>query len=367
MSEMEESDRELCTAIDRVEDLTDIEKEDIKKWVKGGKSISILVMGKTGAGKSSLLNYFLGKSLFRVGKSKADHFTNEVSSRTTVKNMVKIVAWDSPGLQDGTSNEADYLKDMKAKCSDVDLVLYCISMEETRSDLTHHNTAISKITSYFGTRIWGNTLFVLTLANCCVDMLEEKGTQHLREEFEKQVQQWKEDIQRSLEKAGVDKKIVDNIKVVPAGHPKMLHLPGIKHWISNLWSECLISTKRKAQPALIKMETAGPEGGFVSNDEVNEESLKKATADERKIVFTPGVKVAIGATIGGVVATGAGIGAAIGGTIGALAIGIPSFGTAAVAGLGIGAAVGGAVGAGIATGVGALLYLWRRHKKKKIG
>ena len=203
-------------------------------------------------------------------------------------------------------------------------------------------------------------------ANITVDALEDKGTQHLTEEFDRYVQQWKEDIQAALTEVNVDKEIVDNIKCVPAGHSSELHLPRIPHWISNLWSCCLITMKKSAQPALIKMETAGPEGGFVSKDEVNEDVLAKATADERKIVFTPAVKVAIGAGAGGLVAVGTTVGAVIGGTIGALAIGIPSFGTAAGAGLGIGAGVGAAFGAAVATGVGALLTLYKRHKLKKL-
>ena len=286
---------------DRAEGLVKDEKEQL---VASVKSLSILVTGKTGAGKSSLLNYILGKSLFEVGKSKADPHTKVVSSETTEKNGVQIVAWDSPGLQDGTTNEEVYLEDMVRQCKDVDLVLYCISMEEVRSDLKQHSAAISKINTFFKEQIWDNVLFVLTYANIAVDALEDRGTQYLTEDFERCVQQWKEDIQAALTKLNVDKTIVDNIRCVPAGHPFEIHLPHIEHWISNLWSQCLISTKRKAQPALIKMETAGPEGGFVSKDEANEESLKKATADERKLVYTHSVMAAIGASAGGIVMAG---------------------------------------------------------------
>ena len=362
------TEKELSDAIDKTKELNEAEKEELKKWLENGNSLSILVTGKTGAGKSSLLNYILGTSLFEVGYSKADPHTKTVSSKTTEKNGVKIVAWDSPGLQDGTSNEEVYLAEMVEHCQDVDLVLYCISMEELRSDLTQHSAAISKISRYFQQEIWANTLFVLTFANSAVDALEDRGTteQQLGVEFDRYVQQWKKDIQAALTKVKVDKEIVDNIECVPAGHPSVLHLPSTEHWISNLWSYCLTATKKSAQPALIKMETAGPEGGFVSKDDVDEDVLTKATAEERKIVYTPAVKAAIGATAGGLVVAGTAVGAAIGGTIGALAIGIPSFGAAAGVGLGIGAGVGAAFGAAIATGVGALIALFRRHKLKKM-
>ncbi len=57
----------------------------------------------------------------------------------------------------------------------------------------------------------------------------------------------------------VDKKIVDSILVVPAGHPNKLNLPGYRHWISNVWSQCLLRMKSNAQAALIKMETQDAE------------------------------------------------------------------------------------------------------------
>ena len=350
---------DLETAIDHIQDMESSEKHDIKEWLRQARAISILVTGKTGAGKSSLLNYILGANIFSIGKSKSDPHTTSVSSKTVVKNGVTITAWDSPGLQDGTTREIEYLRSMKAKCSDADLVLYCISMEETRTDLHHHNAAIAKITRELGTNIWKHTLFVLTFANMMVDALEDKCSGNLTVEFDVKVQQWKESIQSALRKLDVPEATIRAIQVVPAGHPRILHLPRIKHWISHLWAHCLLSMKELAQPALIQMES---EGGFVNENDVDEVKLAKAKADERKIIFTPTVKTAIGLSGAGL---GAAVGATIGATIGALAIGIPSFGIAAGAGLGIGAASGAAIGCGIAALVGVAVAFYRRQKQKK--
>ncbi len=347
-------------AIDTVEELTPEEKENIKKWIRNGNSIAILVTGKTGAGKSSVLNYILGKTIFDVGKKKDAPCTSEVHCKTSVKNGIKIFAWDSPGLQDGTGDEK-YLEDMKKKCTEIDLMLYCISMEETRSDLHIHTSAILKINTLFGETCWKNTVFVLTFANARIAVLKAKGTPEdkLKDGVEEQIKRWRKVIQEALRKMKVDKKIVDSIVVVPAGHPNN-PLPGYKYWISNVWSQCLLSMKIDAQAAVIKMET---QNGFIQEQDANEEMIGKVSADERKIVFTPGVKLAIGVVaLSGIAATGTAIGAGIGGTIGALAIGIPSFGVAAGAGLGIGAVVGGAIGGGIAVGVGTLIALYRKHK-----
>ena len=346
-------------ALDLVEELQPEEKEDIKKWVRDSKSIDVLVTGKTGVGKSSLLNYLLGKTIFTVGESKESHCTSKVICEESERNGIKIRAWDSPGLQDGTG-DAKYLKDMQENCSQVDLMLYCISMEEVRSDLHIHTSAIRKINDLFTKQHWNNTVFVLTFANAMVAVLKAQGLSGatLEKEFKKRIDEWRDAIKTVLTELKVDQKIVENIMVVPAGRPKQKDLPGYRFWLSYLWSQCLYTMKKSAQAAMIKMEKGR---GFIAEDEALEE-IARVSPDERKIIYTRDVKVALGVAAGGGMVGGAAVGATIGATIGALAIGIPSFGAAAGAGLGIGAAIGGVVGAGMAASVGALITLYRKSK-----
>ena len=352
---------DLEQAIDLVEDLQPEEKKEIKEWMRKGKSIDILVTGKTGAGKSSLLNYVLGKTIFKEGDEKDTHCTSRVQCELSEKNGIKIRAWDSPGLQDGTDDDR-YIQDLKLKCDKVDLMLYCISMEEVRSDLHTHESAIRKINDL---NCWKNTVFVLTFANVIVLELQARGVPDTRieTEFKAQTEEWRNKIKIELTKLQVDKKIVDNIHVIPAGHPREADLPGCHYWLSSLWSHCLLSMKKSAQAAMIKMETRGPKGGFIQEKKASELAFAEVGADERKIVFTSGVKKAIAAAAGGTGAGGFAAGAAIGGTIGALAIGVPSFGSAAIGGLFIGAAVGGVIGAGLAIAVGASIAVYRMNKK----
>ncbi len=351
----------LEEAVDLASNVEPEEKAKIKELLSKAKSITILVTGKTGAGKSSLLNYILGANLFEVGVSRCNRHTKEVSCHTITRNEILITAWDSPGLQDGLGYEDDYLADMAKKCPVVDVVYYCISMEETRQDEHNHKAAICTITKKFGAKFWENALFVLTHANMLVDALESKDVQNLTEEFDKKVQQWKEVIQDALKKFNVPEEIVKEIRVVPAGHHRVVDLPGIEYWISNVWANGLLTMKPDAQLAMIKMEA---DTGFVTEENVNKEALSKAKPTERKIVFTPGVKTAVGTgvTVGGV---GAAIGGVVGGLIGTFAIGIPTFGTAAVAGLGIGVGVGAAVGASVGAAVGAVFALFKKRKSKK--
>ena len=94
------------------------------------------------------------------------------------KDGFEIIVWDSPGLQDGSENEAQYLASMKEKCSDVDIVVYCIKLDP-RSQLEDHETqndflAIRKLTATFCPEWWKHAIFVMTFANLLESMLKVK-------------------------------------------------------------------------------------------------------------------------------------------------------------------------------------------------
>jgi len=75
-----------------------------------------------------------------------------------------VLAWDSPGLQDGSGNQDQYLQSMCEKCRDVDVVFYCMEMTAVR--LTDQDKkAVRALTQRFGANFWKKTVLVLTKAN----------------------------------------------------------------------------------------------------------------------------------------------------------------------------------------------------------
>ena len=92
--------------------------------------LSILVCGQTGVGKSSLVNSLVGHNICPVGdpgeSCAKDAFKSKTRGMKKVEGNINgtiVTIWDSPGLQDRTVNEKQYLKEMYDNCCNVDLNL----------------------------------------------------------------------------------------------------------------------------------------------------------------------------------------------------------------------------------------------------
>ena len=135
-------------------------RKEVMEWFRGSKEVRIFITGKTGVGKSTLVNGLVGKVMAKEGDT-LDPETSKVKSYEKQHHCVKVTVWDSPGLQDGTSNEANYLKDMKRRCSGMDICIYCVSLMETRfTEGCADIVAMKKLTSVFGKKMWENAVFV---------------------------------------------------------------------------------------------------------------------------------------------------------------------------------------------------------------
>ncbi len=238
-------------------------KARIEEWESKSKNINILVTGKTGVGKSTLVNGIVGREVAKQGDS-LDPETSEVTAHTTREGDITVNVFDSPGLQDGTENEAKYLADMKQKCADVDLVVYCMRMSETQvPEGGPDMKAIKLLNETFGHDMWKNTVFLLTFANDVVESAEleagdDPSDQH--QYFNEQLQILEALIRERLHiTVEVPKEIVDGIIIIPAGHksepllPDSASVAGESHWLSRVWLKALAVTKPQAQLALIKL------------------------------------------------------------------------------------------------------------------
>lgn len=262
--------------------------EEIVELYKSANGIQVLLSGKTGSGKSTLINGLLGTEVARVsGAVGTKGTTTKVEEYThTVKESV-ITVWDSPGLQDGTANEMEYLEDMAKKCTQRDLVLYCISTTQNHFIKDNNDIrAMKRLTEKFGYDFWTNAIIVLTFANMITESPNFKSlaSKDKREErFKQWIQEWKDLIKEALlTEVGVPVKIINNLKVVPAGHQSERSLPDRDYWLSDLWMECFETIPtNEGQTALLTVSI----DRLRSLDEVSELDFQDKSLQEQPLVI----------------------------------------------------------------------------------
>ena len=328
------------------EEILPLFKDDkLKKIVESAKELRILFAGKTGAGKSSLINALIGRKWVQVEMGVQDGGVSlRVESYTERIKGVKVTAYDSPGLQDGTGRDDEYLQEMYTKCKDVDLILFAVRIGDNRfvhGDLTVKS--IIKFTKKFGTSVWKKTLFIVT----CVNLMEVLNPDikswsynEKKDFFRKEMLNTRQLLHKCLqEEAGVPEIIAKEVKVVPAGDDFQERLLDETLWLSNMWFECLSAIPTpESRVSLVKM----------SADRIKlEKSVTRADfekpLDEQPIVVKRGrmsENTATVLTIGSVAGS-----AAVGGLVGALAL---IAGPIGLVGIPIGMFVGMMCGAAVA-------------------
>ena len=215
-------------------------REEMNMW-EPNSQVSILVAGKSGTGKSTLINTLLRRDVEEV----EDMVDSDVSHGPihNFEGPVTVVFWDS--------STEDNQEKVEERINEVDLIIFTIRMDDTRLRPEDAN-GIRKLSSKFlsSTR-WKNVLFVLTFANKVDYLNEYQRVTRSKEHFMKRFQQWRTHIYNILQEEGVPE--VD-IPVIPAGHhaePKLFNSD--EDWMNILWDSIVHRAKGKARPALLRI------------------------------------------------------------------------------------------------------------------
>ena len=199
------------------------------------RQLNILVTGKTGVGKSRLVNALVGRRVAEEGRTK-DPCTVGVTPYSVVIEGIEVFVWDSRGLQDGTNNEELHLKDLQRRNDQhgFDVFIYCLKMDDSRF-YSEDKNAIRKLTARFGPQnLWKNAVVALTFAN----RIEDPDDGDELEYFKGAISEWQKAINDILMELHVDHHVRSALSIVPAGNYRKLRLPTCENWLSELWVCC---------------------------------------------------------------------------------------------------------------------------------
>lgn len=187
-------------------------------------SIRILVIGKTGVGKSTLVNALVGAKVAKTGDTLMG-VTEKIGVHKKTKNGIHIHVCDTPGMATIGTDNSDTLYSALQECKDFDLLLFCMRMTDYRFD-DYNVREMQLITKVFGGDIWKKGMIILTHAN---DMhIKEK------EDFKFKLHEWQFVVRNQVVHHKIFDPAVVKIPIVPAGFMEE-ELPDRSSWISELW------------------------------------------------------------------------------------------------------------------------------------
>ena len=201
---------------------------------RSGRPVSILVIGQTGSGKSTLINALMGCHVARV-QCGAMSTTRRIVMHEGEFRGVRIRICDTAGFNAGFMrlSTSSIMNEITAHVAKVDLILICVRMDSRADDGVHR--MFTDLSNIMSAEAWERTVVVLTFANF---FFQQISISHLSqgEALRHEVYTYKDFI---FTRVAVRREIMDGLPFCIAGTMNERTLPDVDDWLLNLWTTCL--------------------------------------------------------------------------------------------------------------------------------
>ena len=213
-------------------------------------SLTLLTLGPVGAGKSALVNNFVGGPA-AIESDPPTKVTENIGSYKLNKDHFDVTIFDTPGLLSPDTNDEDTLEEI-SRIDEVDVILFCFDMK-SRID-SRVEQLMTKLTESFGKLIWQNVVVVLTFSNEVKLAQRGQTTGETSEEhFANKLQMTKDAFLRLLEtKVEISPETANAILFVPAGYedPRIF---GCDDWLAEFWKKVQEKKATIRRPASLRI------------------------------------------------------------------------------------------------------------------
>ena len=237
------------------------------------QEVCILVAGKSGSGKSVIINGIIGDNVTEEDNS-FDAPTHKVQQYMRKVRGVSMKIFDHSDIEDESDEQVKSLQNELQECKNFNLVLYAIRMTDMRVH-AEDTEAMKILTKTLGIDIWNKAMFMMTYANEVRYPEDPFNALETKKYYNKQLQNWKNMLPTVVEeRAKVPAQIARNIPIIPTGYYKTRDLPEANYWFSRLYMAAINRMK----------ESDGSEANFIQDyigdrlkqgHEITEEDFKR--------------------------------------------------------------------------------------------
>ena len=273
-------------------------RNELDKWLEEHNQYTILVVGKMGSGKTTLIKGFTEDYMpGGDGNGSILPHTDAVAHYLYEYEGVQVSLYDTPGLSEEEDGYLDYkyLEDMVDHQISPNLIVFTIKLDSVGGNSlpAEDERVMKRVSDAFGSARWKFAMFVLTFANKVRKEEEEPGSYENRHYFNKVWNELEYQIRTSLKSFHVQQDVVDSIPIFPIG---FLQQPDIKadkreiSWVDEFWSKSFkILQKSKTEEKLRKEKVKKAEccacpvrAGQGKEDESTSGKIKQSKKEKQK-------------------------------------------------------------------------------------